>query len=418
MTCRPTRLPSDALRLFLMILWLAFLPSCRKATPNSEAHEEHTAESASESPQGAEPAHENGEAPAKGETHADAEVHSDTEQARSVSLDGVRGVSFSTVGAPRVEGAWFAAEAIAEPSATTTFSAPVAGIVTALYFEPGRSVARGQAVVEIRSPELAEKKAEWLTARTRLAQATREVEREQRLLDGGATSKRDLEAAQLEAAVAESQEAAARLALEARGVDPASTGATYRVRAPRAGVLDAYAVAVGQGVQAGGDLGRLIERGASRVLVEIPLPGPAAWDQGAETEVRRSDGQRWRATVEGTPAGLSESTRRLAYRLRILGKPSEPLPLAGTPLEVRVPLARAVVLPQTALQQIEGTWGVFVSDGQRASFRPVRKGAELGAEVLILEGVSPDEKIATEGAYLLKSLYLKLAGGGGDEHGH
>ncbi len=392
MTCRSTRIAGGVGRLTLLLLFIIALPSCRKATPNPSAHDHD-----------AEPHTETGEA------------HSEGEESRSVSLEGVRGVSFATVGPAREEGAWFAAEAIAEPSAATTFSAPVAGIVTALHRELGRSVSRGDSLVEIRSPELAEKKGEWLAARARLDQANREVERERRLLDGGATSERDLEVAQLEAALAQSAEASARLALEARGVDPASAGATYRVRAPRSGVLDAYSVAIGQGVQAGDDLGRLVERGASRVLVEIPLPGPAAWIQGAETEARRSDGQRWRATVEGVPAGLSESTRRLAYRLRIAG---DSLPLAGTPLEVRVPLARAVVLPQTALQQIEGTWGVFVSDGPTATFRPVRKGAELGAEALILEGVAPGESIATEGAYLLKSLYLKLAGGGGDEHGH
>ena len=149
----------------------------------------------------------------------------------------------------------------------------------------------------------------------------------------------------------------------------------------------------------------------------IPLPGPETWGVGAKTEVRRANGQRWQATVEGMPASLSDATRRLTYRLRLAGD-EKSWPLAGTPLEVRVPLASAVVLPQAALQQIEGTWGVFVKNAGRAELRPVRKGAELGAEVLVLEGVSPGETIATDGAYLLKSLYLKLAGGGGDEHDH
>jgi multidrug efflux pump subunit AcrA (membrane-fusion protein) len=86
-----------------------------------------------------------------------------------------------------------------------------------------------------------------------------------------------------------------------------------------------------------------------------------------------------------------------------------------------VPLARAVVLPQTALQQIEGSWGVFVQverDGEsQAEFRPVNKGAELGSDVMILAGVTPGEQVATEGAYLLKALWLKRAGGGGG-HDH
>ena len=388
-----------------------FFPAaaCRKS---SEAPHDEGAEHAHSEGEGAQEEHDGPEhgGPEHGEPG-----HSD--EPRSVDLAGVRGVAFAVVAPPREEGAWFAAEAVSETGSAAAFSAPVSGIVTALFAEPGRAVSRGAALVEIRSPELAEKKATWLAARSKKAQAGREVARERRLLEGGATSQRDLEAAEAAAAVAEAEEASARLALEARGVDPESAGTTYRVRAPRGGVIESYAVSVGQGVEAGGDLGRLIAPGASRVLVELPLPGPETWEAGAKTDVRRANGQQWKATVEGVPASLSDATRRLTYRLR-LGGDEKSWPLAGTPLEVRVPLASAVVLPQVALQQIEGTWGVFVKTGGRAEMRPVRKGAELGAEVLVLEGIAPGETIATEGAYLLKSLYLKLSGGGGDEHGH
>ncbi len=391
MTCR---------NLLLLVLFSSLLFSvggCKKAdeTPAAESGEH---------------AHSDGEVVV-------AEEHGENEGPRSIDLAGVRGVSFAVVGPPREEGAWFAAEAISESSSAATFSAPVGGIVTGLLVEPGRAVSRGAALVEIRSPELAEKKAAWLAARSRRTQADREVARERRLLAGGATSQRDVEAAEAAASVAEVEETSARLALEARGVDPSSAGTTYRVRASRGGVVESFSVAVGQGVEAGGDLGRLIAPGASRVQVEIPLPGPETWGVGATTEVRRANGERWQATVEGMPASLSDATRRLTYRLRLAGD-EKSWPLAGTPLEVRVPLASAVVLPQVALQQIEGTWGVFVKNAGRAELRPVRKGAELGAEVLVLEGVSPGETIATDGAYLLKSLYLKLAGGGGDEHDH
>jgi cobalt-zinc-cadmium efflux system membrane fusion protein len=393
MTCR------NSLLLVLLSSLLFSLGGCKKSeeAPVSEGGEQ--THSSSEATAGEESAHQPAEGP------------------RSIDLAGVRGVSFSVVSPPREEGAWFAAEAISETGSAATFSAPVGGIVTALLVEPGRAVSRGTPLVEIRSPELAEKKAAWLAARSRRAQADREAARERRLLEGGATSERDVEAAEAAATVAEVEETSARLALEARGVDPASAGTTYRVRAPRGGVVESFTVAVGQGVEAGGDLGRLIAPGASRVLVEIPLPGPETWGLGATTEVRRANGQRWQATVEGMPASLSDATRRLTYRLRLAGD-EKSWPLAGTPLEVRVPLASAVVLPQVALQQIEGTWGVFVKNAGRAELRPVRKGAELGAEVLVLEGISPGETIATDGAYLLKSLYLKLAGGGGDEHDH
>ena len=95
------------------------------------------------------------------------------------------------------------------------------------------------------------------------------------------------------------------------------------------------------------------------------------------------------------------------------------LPIPGTSLEVKVPLERAVYLPQAALQQVDGHWGVFVAGQGEAVFRPVRRGLDVKDEVLVLEGLKPGETVVAEGAYLLKAFRQKRAqpeeGGG---HGH
>jgi cobalt-zinc-cadmium efflux system membrane fusion protein len=74
-------------------------------------------------------------------------------------------------------------------------------------------------------------------------------------------------------------------------------------------------------------------------------------------------------------------------------------------------------VPQDALQQIEGEWGVFVLAGQRAVFTPVRRGPDLGGDVVVLAGLAPGQQIAASGAYLLKALVLEQSGGG-EEHAH
>ncbi len=329
-------------------------------------------------------------------------------------LAGVRGVSFETVGQPQQEWVWYAAEALAEEGAVASLAAPVSGVIVALHASPGERVAAGAPIVALRSPEVADLKAVWLSAEARRVRAEKEVERERRLYAGQATSQRDLESAEADAAVAAADEEAARLALSARGLSVREAGASVTVRALRAGTVAALPVRLGQNVAAGEALGELLTGAARLARVELPLPAPEAWEAGAASEVRRSDGRRWPARVEGVPAALTSDTRRLAYRLRLEG---DDLPVPGTPLEARVPLARGLVLPQTALQQIEGAWGVFVRDGEEASFRPVQKGAELGGDVLVLAGLEPGETVATDGAYLLKALHLKLAGGGGG-HDH
>jgi cobalt-zinc-cadmium efflux system membrane fusion protein len=374
---------------------LLAMPACRSGPGGKDEHAEGAGEHAEDAEQ---PAGASGE-----------------DGPRVVKLAGVRGVTFATVGPPREEGSWFAGEAIPEEGSVVIVTAPVSGFVAAFHAAPGGTVAAGAPVVELRSPEIGDLYGALLAARARLSRAEADLERERRLQAAAATSARDVEAAASEAAVARAETEAARLALSARGVDPDRASPTVKIRAPRGGTLESLAVALGEGVEAGEPLGRISGGAATRVRVELPLPGPEIWRPGIATEVRAADGRRWPARVEGVPASLDADTRRLTYRLRLEGG-GEP-PLAGTPLEVRVPLALAIVLPQAALQQVEGSWGVFVRAGDEARFQAVRRGAELGGDVLVLAGVEPGQIVATEGAYLLKSLYLKLSGGG-DAHEH
>jgi len=326
-------------------------------------------------------------------------------------LKEIRGLRFMVVPEPKAEGAWYPAEAIGDESAQALLTSPVKGIISNILVPPGRHVAAGSGLLVIQSPELARLKADWLSAKAKRERSDAELAREQRLFEGQAGSRRELELARSEAATAKADHEAARLALEARGVDPEAAGATFTVKAPKAGSVTAYKTQVGQGVEAGQELGGFQSASAAIARLELPLPAPRGWNPGSVTEVRRSDGQRWKATLDGTPTTLTSDTRRLSYRLRLMGGS---LPIPGTPLEVHVPLATTVVLPQSALQQVEGTWGVFVKEGDDAVFRPVRRGPELGGNVMVLEGLKPGETVAGEGAYLLKSLQIKRKSGGED----
>jgi cobalt-zinc-cadmium efflux system membrane fusion protein len=333
-----------------------------------------------------------------------------------VPLKEIRGLRLMQVPESRREGAWFPAEATSDEGAQIILSAPVKGIVSGLPASPGRPVGQGSALAVVQSPELARLKADWISSKAKLDRAESDAAREVKLYEAQAGSRREWEAARSEVASARADEEATRLALEARGLRPDQAGATFTVRSPRAGVVGTWKVQVGQGIEAGQELGTFQGAFAALARVELPLPVPQAWTPGATTKVRSSDGHQWQGRLESAPMALSQDTRRLSYRLRLSGAA---LPMAGTPLEVYIPLAQGVSLPQGALQQMEGVWGVFVGEGDFAVFRPVKRGVELGTEVLVLEGVKPGETVVAEGAYLLKALQQKRsepAEGGG--HGH
>jgi cobalt-zinc-cadmium efflux system membrane fusion protein len=336
-------------------------------------------------------------------------------ESNHVPLAGVRGVSFGEVSPPVEEGIWYPGEAMASELERAMLTSPIAGTVEAIAVPPGREVGRGTPLLTLRSPELAALAADLLKSGAVREQAAAEVAREERLAAAGAGALRELEAARAALAVARADESAARLALEARGIAPGDAGATLDVSAPYRGRVASVDVAIGEGVEGGQRLGMFETASASLVHVELPLPGPSAWSPGVETTVRRGDGKTWTARVEGLPASLSAETRRLTYRLRLEG--ARDLPYPGTPLEVRVPLPAGIVVPQDAVQQIEGEWGVFVIEGDVAHFTAIRRGPELGGDVIVLEGLAPGQRIAIEGAYLLKALALKRSGGG-EAHAH
>lgn len=355
--------------------------------------------------------HDHAPATKEAHDHEEKEAH----EGIHVSLEGVRGLSFQIVPAPVATGTWCPAEALCDEAMTGLLSAPVAGILSALPGAPGRPVAAGAPLAVIQSPELARLKADWIGAKARFDRQDSELAREQKLYDAKAGSRKELEAARAEAATAKADEEAARLALEARGLKPEQAGASLTVRAPRAGVVGLWKVQRGQGVSAGQELGTFQAALAELAQVELALPLPEGWTPGTVAEVRTSDGRTWKGRLESAPLALSPETRRVAFRLRLTGRA---LPMAGTPLEVLVPLAKAIRLPQGALQQMDGVWGVFVKDGQEAHFRPVKRGAEIGTEVLVLDGLKTGETVVGEGAYLLKTTHRKTSGAEEGGHGH
>lgn len=352
----------------------------------------------------------------KAEAEKHEHEHGEASEGTHISIKEMRGITLLKVPEVRTESRWVAGEAQGDEAAQAVLSSPVKGIISQLAAIPGQNRESGATLALIQSPELARLKAGWIAAKSKLHRAQAELAREEKLFNAGAGARRDLESVRSEAEMAQAEEDSARLGLEAVGLKPGEAGATFTVKAPTAGSLVAWKVQKGQGVEAGQELGTFQAAQASVVKLEMSQPGPSGWNPGAVSEVRHANGKTWKARLEGTPTALTADTRRLGYRLRFLGGP---LPIPGTSVEVKVPMEQGVYLPQAALQQTDGRWGVFVVEKDKAGFRPVKRGVEIKDEVLILEGLKPGETVVAEGAYLLKAFQQKRSepeGEGG--HGH
>jgi Multidrug resistance efflux pump len=166
-------------------------------------------------------------------------------------------------------------------------------------------VRKGDALLELNSPEKAELLSRWIEAKAESERAEATLRREESLLPHGATSAREVEEARATATFARAGLEAARLGLEGRGLDPEDRTGRHVVRAPRNGSVLSWSVRLGESVAAGTALGEFQSAAARLVRVELPLPGPP-WTLGDRTEVRASDGTRWAARVVGLPAALGD----------------------------------------------------------------------------------------------------------------
>jgi membrane fusion protein (multidrug efflux system) len=120
------------------------------------------------------------------------------------------------------------------------------------------------------------------------------------------------------------------------------------------------------------------------------------------------------AKVAALDAKVDPTTRNSTVRARIelAGKGAAKLaaPVPGSSVRVSVGVgaaSRAVAIPATALRKGPSGDHVFVlaTDAQkqlRAQLRPVKVGASVGDEVLIVEGLAAGDRVATSGSFKLR----------------
>jgi membrane fusion protein, multidrug efflux system len=118
------------------------------------------------------------------------------------------------------------------------------------------------------------------------------------------------------------------------------------------------------------------------------------------------------ARVIAIDSRIDPTTRNAMVRARVRGAGARLAP--GASVRVVVPSGpsqNVVVIPASALRKGPAGDHVFViqadADGRdRVSTRPVRSGALVGDEVVVLEGLEPGERVAASGSFKLRESLL------------
>ena len=304
-----------------------------------------------------------------------------------------------------------------DPQGMQVVSAAIGGRVVSLTRNLGQSVGRGQTLAVIESREAASLNAEIEAARARLGLAESNLRREQRLFNERVSPEQDLIAARTAATEAR---IALRLAQQQVAAAGGQGGALNRVSiaSPLSGQVVARSVTLGQTVAADAELFRVAD--LSRVAVTLALsPADAGRVRpGSDIEVVAGE-RRSVARVDFVSPILDEATR-LATVIAVIDNRLGQWRV-GEPVTASIRLAGgdagagSVLVPQSAVQTVEGRQMVFVRTEHGFRATPVTLGAPSGDNVAVTSGLRGDEQLAGANSFTHKA---ELGKGEAEHGGH
>jgi cobalt-zinc-cadmium efflux system membrane fusion protein len=306
------------------------------------------------------------------------------------------------------------------PDAQAIVTAHATGTVVSIDKRLGDTVRAGEILARVESREAAAIAADRDVAVSKAALARSVTERERGLYEQHVTPRQDLEAAQAQLVAAESEERRARAAAENAHV--AADGRSIHIVSPLSGHITAMDAKLGSFVQADTQLFHIAD--PSRLQIEASVTAAdatriAAGDPAVVTSgVHNAMG----AVVRSVTAAINEQTRAATVVLS-LADPSRTAfasngagvgmsshqgpPAPGEFVQVVItPRAAApagFVIPDEAVQRIEGREVVFVRTPTGFRLQPVVVGSRSGGRALILSGLSAGEEIAARNAFFLKA---------------
>jgi membrane fusion protein (multidrug efflux system) len=283
---------------------------------------------------------------------------------------------------------------------SVTLQNELAGTVRQVSLTPGRIVERGTVLVAL---DVSVERADLQAQEARLALAETSLNRVSHLLEQRAAAVEEVDRARAERDVAQADIARTKAIIERK-----------TVRAPfraRVGLADIH---TGQYLPEGTVLTTL--QGVSDAAhVDFTV----AQDVAARLRVGDSvlvapthDAEPVRARIVAIDSRVNPTTRNAMVRARLNG--DVPVAAPGASVRVQIPLGastEAVVVPVSALRKGPAGDHVFVitpdDEGKPRAFpRPVKAGEVLGDEVVILDGITPGERVAASGAFKLREGVL------------
>ncbi|MGE0816537.1 MAG: efflux RND transporter periplasmic adaptor subunit [Vicinamibacterales bacterium] len=316
---------------------------------------------------------------------------------------------------------------------TARLGSLVEGVVRTIDPQPGDAVARGAVVARLHSHVVHDAWAAYFKAlaeerrtEAELAYAVTAESRATSLVTNKALSPQELERARVDVNAARQAVASAKAEtlraeqeLEHYGIhaspqaDP-TTQEDVPVFAPYGGTVVERLATAGMAVTPGTPL--LVVSDLSRVWItaeiDEALVGRVVAGRPVTVHAPAYPGEAFPATLAAIGDVVNPETRRVTMRIEAANpdRKLKPQMLVTVTIAATAP-RKVLVVPERALQTMDGEAVVFVRREAQFARRAVTTGASVNGEVEIVSGLAEGEIVATSGAFLLKSALASPSAG-------
>ena len=281
-----------------------------------------------------------------------------------------------------------------------TVSTDLAGIVSEIHFDSGKTVKKGDPLVRLLSDQ---EKAQLHAAEARLKLAQLEVARKREL-----QSKNALASSEVDAAESELRQASASVEQSTALI------ARKNIAAPFDGILGIRQVSLGQFLNPGSPIVTMHSMDPVRVQFTLPQSQlkHAKPNRAVQIVAPELGTETWKGTITALDSQLNDASRSITVEATV-ANPEHTL-RHGMFVNVEIPLAPeegALVVPASAIHYAPYGDSVYVvKDSTDTEGKPVKivsqktikLGEARGDQVRVLSGLKDGEEIVTSGVFKLR----------------
>lgn len=273
------------------------------------------------------------------------------------------------------------------------------GYLKKWYVDIGARVNKGQLLAVIESPEidqqLAQAKADLVTAETNASNARIQAARYQDLLKSNAVSKQDTDTFVTQAASTSAQARSAQANVQRLE----QLVAFEKVYAPFDGTITARNVDIGTLIQAGTgkELFHLSQENVLRVYVNVPQIYSPSCSPGVPATLTLAEfqGKTFEGRIVRTAKAIDPASRTLLVEVDVKNPTGELYPGAYAQVHFKLSSARpSLIIPVSALIfRSKGLQVATVVNGNKAKLVPITIGNDDGNVVEVLNGLDADNEV-------------------------